>query len=241
MQPDTIVINGKLRLSLTEVLPLDAPEWLEHTINSSTAVSNLVIQQLYSLFQFKNEQTAKSYGLGNPATWGIYRRVLKKHNSSDYFRDQITLFIFPEPNKYIKLFIAPVRESKASILEELEKARNVTQLMGQIGDLELVNIETIPFKANPYQKKQGKGKSQGNKPAGSRPFAQLDKLVHTEPSTPLPELTSADVAAAIANFAVPFEGEIKGFGSETPRPISDSEEVVGTIDSSEEAQTPEAT
>jgi len=48
MQPDTIVINGKLRLSLTEVLPLDAPEWLEHTINSSTAVSNIVIQQIYS-------------------------------------------------------------------------------------------------------------------------------------------------------------------------------------------------
>jgi len=53
--------------------------------------------------------------------------------------------------------------------------------MGQLGDLDLVNIETIPFKANPYQKKPGKSKSPvRNKPAGSRPFAQLDKLVHPE-------------------------------------------------------------
>jgi len=173
MQPDTVVVNGKYRISITEPLKIDKPEWLERSLNMSTAVSNAVIQHLYTLLRLKE---ADGYGVGGHV-WGAFQGVRKKFKTNEYFREQIIIIVMIDPETVARIYVRPVKESYDSVLAELEKIRNGLQLLEKIGDVELANLEYVAWR-EPGVKPKGKGVKPpyGNKGATSKPFAQLKSL-----------------------------------------------------------------
>lgn len=187
MQLDTVVINKKFRITLSEPITIDQPERLQKVIDSSMAVSPSSLQRLLGLFKFKDGAHEVMYGIHSPI-WGVYQSVRKKPRSEEYLRDQIVVIIMINPETMARLYVRPSNHDRDAILAEMATARNVMGLLDLFGDLEEATIEYLPpwrSRANRSGPRAPRGPNPSSAPhsarprfegSSHRPFAQLGEL-----------------------------------------------------------------
>ena len=179
MSVDSVILDGKIRLTLSAPFTIDRPEQLRKMIDSSPGISPTTLYSIFELLPFRDDSQRAMYGVApDNNQWGSFQSIRKKHGSDQYLRQNMSITFLIDSKSSARISITPVNATP-EFRERLEKIRNVLGLWDLLNELNLENRKTQPNRA---MQQEGKGRRHHNNSraqhAGEtfRPFEDLRNI-----------------------------------------------------------------